>query len=117
MIYLVSSSPKKGEREPLECQHSILHLTDISHQGSMLLQVKLAITVVPQEGMVNAATFQKDVQVDLQVLQIPPQLRRLEFARITPSGNPILAVCCIDSSNNTNIYTMPCTKHVKEASP
>ena len=42
--------------------------------------------MVHHDGMVNAATFQKEVQVGLQLLQVPPQLRRLEFARTTPSG-------------------------------
>ena len=49
-------------------------------------QVRLDIQMVHHYGMVNAATFQKEVQVGLQLLQVPPQLRRLEFARTTPSG-------------------------------
>ena len=49
-------------------------------------QVRLDIEMVHHDGMVNAATFQKEVQVGLRLLQVPPQLRRLEFARTTPSG-------------------------------
>ena len=42
--------------------------------------------MVHHDGITNAATFQKEVQADFRVVQVPPQLRRLEFARTTPSG-------------------------------
>lgn len=51
-----------------------------------VLQVRLDIGVVQQSSIEIAATFQKEVQVGLEVVQIPPQLRRLEFSRLTPSG-------------------------------
>lgn len=51
-----------------------------------LRQVHLELRTVNEDGMVNAATFQKEVQVDFRVVQVPPQLRRLDFARTTPSG-------------------------------
>jgi len=53
------------------------------------VQVKVEVTAVRSDGMVHAATFQKDAQVALTVIQVPPQLRRLEFARTTPSGDPL----------------------------
>lgn len=45
------------------------------------------MSAVRNDGMVHAATFQKDAHVKLTVIQVPPQLRRLEFARTSPSGN------------------------------
>lgn len=50
------------------------------------MQIVLDLRVVHNDGMVNAATFQKDVQATLKVVEVPPQLRRLEFARTSPSG-------------------------------
>jgi hypothetical protein len=53
------------------------------------MQVKVEVAAVRNDGMVHAATFQKDAQVLLTVIQVPPQLRRLEFARTSPSGDPL----------------------------
>ena len=50
-------------------------------------QIHLELKVVHNDGMVNAATFQKEVQATLKIVQVPPQLRRLEFARTTASGD------------------------------
>lgn len=52
----------------------------------LLWQVHFELRIVENDGMVNAATFQKEVQTVLRVVQVPPQLCRLEFARVTPSG-------------------------------
>jgi hypothetical protein len=49
------------------------------------------VAAVRNDGVVHAATFQKDAQVTLTVIQVPPQLRQLEFARTSPSGDiPLL---------------------------
>lgn len=56
-----------------------------------MLQVSLVVSVVHDPGgMVTAAAFQKEVEASLVVEQLPPQLRQLQFFRVTPSGEPEL---------------------------
>lgn len=46
----------------------------------------MELDVVAEDGIANAATFLKDVSVGFRVITVPPQLRLIEFARTTNSG-------------------------------